>query len=170
MGYKVNSARTRPWSALRFPPSLTSLFLISVLLVLVLLPMSTLGCSGGNGTTNNSSTGYTIKVFLNDTQIASLSLNDLLALPQVNVSAADRAQQGPTLLSALASIGVTNFSRITATGMTQGRIAEAVLILNRNEIDDEVLLDITNSGTSKLCGPNISFASWIRDINKLVVQ
>ena len=130
--------------------------------------MAIIGCS--SGTTNNSSTGYTIKIYSNDTQIASLTLDDLLALPQVNVSAADRDQQGPTLLSALARAGVTNFSQITTTGMTQGRIAEAELTLTRDKIDDEVLLDITNSGTAKLCGPNISFDSWIRDVNKLVVQ
>ena len=134
----------------------------------MLLPVLILGCS--NGTTNGSSTGYTIKVFSNDTQIASLSLNDLLALPQVNETASDKAQEGPTLLSALALAGIQNFSQITATGMTQGRIAEAVLILNRSEIDDEVLLDITNLGTTKLCGPNISFDKWIRDVNKLVVK
>ena len=132
--------------------------------------MFTLGCSSGSGSSNNSSSGYAIKIFVNDTQVASLSLNDLLNLPQVNVTAADRAQQGPSLLSALALANVTSFSKITATGLTQGRIAEAVLTLNRSEIDDKVILDITNSGTSKLCGPNISFDSWIRDINKLVVK
>ena len=168
MGYKVNSVRTRPWSAFRSSPHLTSLFLASALLVLFLLPMSTLGCS--NGTTNNSSTGYTIKIFSNDTQIASLSLDDLLNLPQVNISAAGRTEEGPTLLSALALAGVGNFSQLTATGMTQGRIAEAELTLTRSEIDDEVILDITNQGTAKLCGPDIEFANWIRDVDELVVQ
>ena len=170
MGHKVNSARTRPWSAFRSSPRLVVLLLISALVIHILLSMSTLGCSSGTGTTNNSSTGYTIKIFSNNTQIASLSLDELLNLPQVNVTAADRAQEGPTLLSALALAGVQNFSKITATGMTQGRIAEAVLTLTRNEINDQVILDITNSGTTKLCGPDIEFANWIRDVNKLVVQ
>lgn len=170
MRYKRNIARASRRSALSRPQRLTPLFIISVLIVLALLPMFMLGCSGGSGTANNSSTGYTIKIFSNDTQIASLSLNDLLALPQVNVTADGKDQQGPTLLSALALANITSFSQITATGLTQGRIAEAVLTLNRSEIDDQVILDITNSGTSKLCGPNISFDSWIRDINKLVVK
>ena len=129
--------------------------------------MLLLGCSYG---TNSGSSGYTIDIFSHDTQIASLSLDQLLNLPQVNVSAAGRTEEGPTLLSALDLAGVTNFSQLTATGMTQGRIAEAELTLTRDEIDDEVILDITNSGTAKLCGPNISFDSWIRDVNKLVVQ
>jgi hypothetical protein len=134
----------------------------------MLIPISTLGCS--SGTTNNSSTGYTINIFSDNTQIASLTLDDLLSLPQVNISAAGRTEEGPTLLSALELAGVTNFSQLTATGMTQGRIAEAELTLTRDEIDDEVVLDITNSGTAKLCGPDIEFANWIRDVNKLVVQ
>jgi hypothetical protein len=167
MGYKVNSARASTRSAFLLSPYIKPLFLISILFILILLPIFLLGCSNG---TNNSSTGYTIKVFSNDTQIASLSLDDLLNLPQVNISAVGRTEEGPTLLSALELAGVTNFSQLTATGMTQGRIAEAVLTLTRDEIDDEVILDITNSGTTKLCGPNISFDAWIRDVNKLELQ
>jgi hypothetical protein len=171
MSHKIDSISICSQRAVRLSPRSTSLFLISALFVLSLLLTPIIGCAAGNeNTSDNTSTGYTIKVFLNDTQIASLSLDDLLNLPQVNINAADRDQEGPTLLSALALAGVQNFSQVTATGMTQGRIAVAEITLTRNEIDDEVILDITNRGTAKLCGPDIDFNNWIRDVDKLAVK
>jgi hypothetical protein len=166
MSHKTDSLSNCAWSAFRSPSRATSLLLIFIIAVLAILLASVLGCSKEIDTGNK----YAIKVFSNDKQIASLSLDDLLKLPQVTVSAGGKDQEGPTLLSALDLAGIREFSEVTVVGLTRGRIGSAELVLKKDQITDKVILDKTNKGTTKLCGPDIDYNKWIIDVSKLVVK
>jgi hypothetical protein len=115
---------------------------------------------------------YTIKVYFSDILKASLTIEDIRALEQVVVTTPeqDSNQEGPKLLSVLELAGIKEFSEVKVSGMTQGRIATAELTLTRTQVDDTVLLDITNRGTTKLAGLNIPSGSWIRDVVELRVK
>jgi hypothetical protein len=123
-------------------------------------------------TSTPSATGdqYSIAVFSGDNQLAKLKIEDIKSLPQVSVTADGKAQNGPTLLSVLGLAGIKDFSTVTAYGYTKGRVATAELTLNKSQIDNQVVMDISNQGTAKLAGPNIPGNSWIIDVNKLVVK
>lgn len=166
MSRKIDSSSNSSGRAFRAPYRVTALLLISIIALLAILLVPVLGSSQGIDTGNE----YAIKVFLNDTQIASLRLDDLLQLPQVTVSAGDKDQEGPTLLSVLDLAGVGEFSEVTVVGLTRGRIGSAELVLKKDQITDEVILDKTNKGTTKLCGPDIDYNQWIIDVSKLVVK
>jgi hypothetical protein len=179
----------RNYTAKRFLKELT---LISILVIALVLTMSLIGCSSSNSqtptSTSQSSTlvtsssktptisasivgdQYSIAVFSADSQVAAIKLDDLKNLPQVSVTADGRAQNGPTLLSVLGLAGIKDFSTITAFGYSKGRVATAELTLNKSQINDQIVLDLSNQGTAKLAGPDIPGNSWIIDVNKLVVK
>jgi hypothetical protein len=121
-------------------------------------------------TASNSGDKYFVAVFSGDSQVATLKLNDLTNLPQVSVKADGKDQNGPTLLSVLGLAGIKDFSSVTAYGYSKGRVATAELTLSKAQINEQVVLDISNQGTAKLAGPDIPGNSWIIDVNKLVVK
>jgi hypothetical protein len=41
---------------------------------------------------------------------------------------------------------------------------------NRDEIDEDVLLDFALRGTTKLCGPDIPWERRVRDVERIVVR
>ncbi len=164
------------------PMMLKRLFLIAVMMAVALVSFSGLaGCSDDADTAEEDSSEtvteetaadkdvYTLKVYMDDTLMASFVLNDLLALEQVVLTTPeqDSDQQGPTLLSVLHEAGIDTFHEITILGLTQGRLATAELVLTSNQIDETVVLDITNRGTTKLAGSNLSSDKWIRDVSEL---
>ncbi len=158
------------------------------LAVFLLIAASTLvvitGCAGSADKTDTGTVGtsseeigtgqkaYTVKVYFNDTLKVSLNLNDLLSLEQVVLTTPeqDTDQKGPTLISVLELAGIGEFSEVKVSGMTQGRVATAELTLTRAQVDDTVVLDITNRGTTKLAGLNIPSSDWIRDVVELRVK
>lgn len=154
---------------------LSALVVLSPLLIATLLSSSgntTPGAPAGTPTTTpqtDAGNEYAIKVFWNGQQVALLSFDDLLQLPQIDVVADGKPQEGPTLLSVLQLAGIREFSQVKASGLCRGRIASAELVLNRADITDEVILDKTNIGTTKLCGPDIPYNNWIIDVNELAV-
>jgi hypothetical protein len=157
-------------------------FLLSVCLILAcsLLAISLVGCShvatnsAATNTPANSATPsgnvYSIAIISKGEQIASFTRNALLKLEQVYIEAGGSEQSGPTLLSVLQLAGISDFNDITAYGLNRGRLATAELTLQKSQIDENVVLDMTNRGTCKLCGTDISQNDWIIDINKLEVE
>jgi len=157
-------------------------FLLSVCLILEcsLLVISLVGCS--HAATNSAATStpgtsttpsgnvYSIAIVSKGEQIASFTKADLLKLGQVSIVAAGSEQNGPTLLSVLQLAGINDFNQVTAYGLSRGRLATAELTLHKSQIDANVVLDMTNRGTCKLCGTNIPQNDWIIDINKLEVE
>ena len=137
------------------------LALLSVISVFALVG----GCSSDNG-----EDGYSIDIYLNDSLVESVTLDELLELEQVAFTADNKDEEGPTLLSVLALAGIEDFSELTVYGLSKGRIAEAEITLTRDQVHDKVILDITNSGTAKLAASDIPSNDWIIDADEIKVK
>jgi Cu2+-containing amine oxidase len=122
------------------------------------------------GTTTTATSQYAIAVFVNGKQVASLTPADLAKLPQVKANIGGTDEQGPTFTAAITSIGVIDFTEVTVSGFTQGRVATADLTLKKSEITDNVMLAIVKRGTVKLTGTDIGAAKAIIDVNKITVK
>ncbi len=109
-------------------------------------------------------------VIINGRMAAALTRADLEKLDQVTITASGSPENGPTLPSVLAKAGITDFSELTAYGMSRGRLASAELTLKRDQVDGSVVLDLNNRGKCKLCGTNIPQDNWIIDLEKLEVK
>jgi hypothetical protein len=156
---------------------------IFILVLVSIIVLAAVGCSAG-GTTASTSTGtntsagvtsttssdYSIAVIVNGKQTATLTPADLGKLPQVKANVGGTDEQGPTFMSAMNSIGVTNFTEVTVSGFTQGRVATADLTLKKAEITDNVMLALVKRGTVKLTGTDIGAQKAIIDVNKIVVK
>ena len=135
-----------------------------------------IGCSpgkDGSGTTdnlNNNTEQYSVKVFLNGELLTFVSMDDLLALEQVSFTAENKDEEGPSLLSVLKLAGIGEFNEVTIIGLSRGRVASAELVLSRSQINGQVILDITNRGTTKLTSPDIPSNNWIIDVSELRVK
>jgi hypothetical protein len=111
-----------------------------------------------------NNTGYQIKLFQNDQQVASLGLTELHTLPDVTLTMSGKSEVGPTLSSVLELAGIKNFSDIKVSGMLKGRLATGELTLKQSDITGEVILSYNNQGKTKLCGVRIPDTSWIIDV------
>ena len=140
------------------------------------------GCSSPNATSQSSTkvpgttpkietgTGYSIAVFRGETQVGTLSLAELSTLRKFKFTSEGKTEEGPTLMSALALVGINDFSEITVHGFVPGRLATAEITLKRSEVNDKVILDFSNQGTCKLAGANIPAKNWIVDAKKMVIK
>jgi hypothetical protein len=113
---------------------------------------------------------YSIAVFRGETSAGTLTLADLSKLDKVKFTADGKNEEGPTLMSALALVGIVEFSTVTVSGFTPGRLGTAEITLKRAEITDRVILDFSNQGTCKLAGDAILSKNWIVDVNKMVLK
>ncbi len=139
-------------------------------------------CSGSSPATSSSTktpgsspqiesgAKYSIAVFRGETSAGVLTLADLSKLAKVKFTADGKNEEGPTLMSALAVVGVADFNTITVYGFTPGRLGTAEITLKRAEINDQVILDFSNQGTCKLAGADIPPNNWIVDANKMVAR
>lgn len=182
MSLRIRSIKLNPRNLL-----LSGVFFLAVLSLLFIG-----GCSDNSNTPTPASTsvstptvspaaspastaktgGYSLKIFFNDKQVASFSLDDLRALPQLTltVKEADKVQQGPSLLSVINAAGITDFSQVTVSGWAKQKIATAEAVLKKAQLNDRVILDITGRNATKLADGDMSFNDWIIDLEKLVVK
>jgi len=129
------------------------------------------GCTSDTTDITTTDSGqYSISIYMDDSLVDSVILDDLLALEQVSFTAENKDEEGPTLLSVLQSVGIDDFEEVTVAGLSKGRIAEAEITLTRSQVNEQVVLDITNSGTSKLASPDIPSNDWIIDVDELWVK
>jgi hypothetical protein len=145
---------------------------MKILLVMVLTVFTLslgAGCSGETGKPS-AEEEYSIKIISEGEQVTSLNLTKLQSLPTVSLSAFGKSEEGPTLLSVLKLAGINEFSKVTVIGMVRGRIATGELTLTRSEITDEVILDFTNRGTTKLAGAQIPEDNWIIDVTEIRLE
>ncbi len=115
-----------------------------------------------------SGSDYTITVVRDGEVAAVLGLEDLRALPSRSVKMQGQNQDGPALLTVLAKVGIDDFRSVRVVGM--GVRDDGLIVLDANEVDGDVLLDIAERGTTKLCGPKIAWADRVRDVQRIEVQ
>ncbi len=111
---------------------------------------------------------YEITVTRGGKTEAVLGLEDLRALPSRTVEMQGQEQSGPTLLSVLAEADIERFRSVRVIGM--GVRDDGVIVLLPSQLDEDVLLDIAERGTTKVCGPEIPWADRVRDVQRIEVR
>ncbi len=124
----------------------------------------------GNATGAGEPQGYHISVKFNGNVTDILTIDDLNKLEQFNVRNLDHDCNGPTLMSVLKQAGVIEFNEVKIGGVNRGRVAVAELTLQKAQITDNTILDITNRGTSKFTDAVIPFEQWIYDVTDIDVK
>jgi hypothetical protein len=105
-------------------------------------------------------------VAANGQQVATLTLANLSALPQVTDSS---GETGPTLMSVLNSVGITNFTSVTVNGFTSNSHATAATnTLQKSQVTNNVMLALVARGTAKLTGSDVT--TNVIDVAQIVVQ
>jgi hypothetical protein len=145
-------------------------------ILLIMLAVVTAGCSSDNGTTGDSNSDsstaqeYSVEITQNGQHVADVTLSQLHTLPEVSFTAKEKTQTGPALLSVLQYAGTTEFTRVTVSGWSKGRVATAEKPLDKADITDQVILEFTNQGKTKLAAPTIPDSEWIIDVEAIEVE
>ncbi len=117
---------------------------------------------------SDGSAPYTVRVEQAGETIGVLELEDLRSLEQQSVVALGRRQEGPALLTVLATCGVDEFEHVEVFGM--GYRDSGYIKLSVEEIDEDMLLDFNNRGTTKLVSPEMAWTKRVRDVERIVVK
>ncbi|MFC1981403.1 hypothetical protein ACFLVN_04070, partial [Chloroflexota bacterium] len=123
-------------------------------------PTNTTIPTNANGTSKDSKEKdqpHVINIFLNDTQVATISSEQLKGLGEisVHVQSTDREVMGPTLLSVLSLADINDFTEVTVIGLKKGRKQPAEFTLDKQLASQQVILSFNNIGTMKLVGADL---------------
>ena len=122
------------------------------------------GMSGATVKTQSTQSRYSIKVYVNDEYVKSLTLSDLKKLRQYKfVDSLGKIQEGPLLKDVIINfLGINSFKYVVIEG--RGHVE-----LNYDDVMNEgnyIILDFTRKGTVKLCGREdvIPRNEWVKDV------
>ena len=118
--------------------------------------------TSGAGETSSPAPAYSVKVERGGELLKHYDLAALHALPQTQVVIDGKEQDGPLLETVLRDAGVGDFASVTIRGA--GVRDDGRLTLSRAEAGRGVLLDFSDRGTVKACGPRLDWADWVRDV------
>jgi hypothetical protein len=122
--------------------------------------------AGGAGSSNDApAPRYTIKVLKDGRTLKTYDLVALHALPQARVVIDGKPQDGPTLVTLLRDAGAGTYDSVDVRGA--GLRDGGRLTLTLAQVKRKVQLDFSDRGTVKVCGPNIPWADWVRDVISL---
>ena len=116
----------------------------------------------------NNASEYRISIVRDGEILRTYDLEALGELESRSLVMQGQEQEGPSLLDLLAKAGVDDFTSVTVVG--QGVRDDGVIVLSRDEVDEDVLLDLAVRGTMKLCGPDISWDERVRDVERIEVR
>ena len=111
--------------------------------------------------------GGSISVVEDSRVLKTFTMNELRKLGVRRVVMQGKPETGPTLLSVISAAGVDTFSSVTIVGV--GARDSGRLTMKRAAVNRDVLLDLANRGTAKICGPNIPYGSRVRDVIRIEV-
>jgi hypothetical protein len=116
-----------------------------------------------------STTGtYRVRVTRDGRELASFDLAQLQAIGMKSVVLQGGTETGPTLIAVLQRAGAAEYAGVTIIGA--GTRDSGRLELSAADIGPDVVLDIAKRGTVKVAGPNITYASRVRDITEIQVR
>jgi len=115
-----------------------------------------------------STSDYKVTVTRAGSVVGVFTLADIAKMPGRRVVMQGQAQEGPPLLAVLQQAGVERFEEVRIVGM--GVRDDGLIVLSASEIDQDVLIDIAERGTTKLCGPDIAWADRVRDVERIEVR
>ena len=107
---------------------------------------------------------YSIKVYINDEYVTSLTLSDLKKLRQYRfVDSLGKVQEGPLLKDVITKLlSINSFKYVVIKGRGQVKLNYEDVMNKENYI----ILDFTRKGTVKLCGREdvIPRNEWVKDV------
>lgn len=103
-----------------------------------------------------------------DEVLAEFSMDDLRELPTHSYSQFGKSGEGPAVLDVLSEAGVAGFERLIVHGPAVRD--DGLLVLERGQVTEEVVLDFANRGTVKIAGPDIEWEDRVRDVIELEVE
>ncbi len=109
-----------------------------------------------------------IRIVRDDEVVAEFTMDDLRQLPEHSFTQWGKSESGPAVLDVLAEAGVTEFTTLTVYG--SGVRDDGILVLDRDQVDEDVLFDFANRGTVKIAGPDIAWGDRVRDVTELEVR
>ncbi|MDY0340047.1 MAG: hypothetical protein RBS17_02375 [Coriobacteriia bacterium] len=109
-----------------------------------------------------------LQVTREGTVLAEYSMEELRDFPSRSFTQFGKSEEGSGVLDVLAKAGVTEFERLTVYGL--GIRDDGVLVLTRDQVAEDVLLDFANRGTVKIAGPDIEWGDRVRDVTILEVE
>ncbi len=122
----------------------------------------TIATSGAGETKGSPAPAYSIKVERGGEVLKQYDLAALHALPQTQVTIDGKEQDGPLLVTVLHDAGLGDFASVTIRGA--GVRDDGRLTLSGEEAGSGVLLDFSERGTVKACGPRLEWSDWVRDV------
>lgn len=114
--------------------------------------------------------GYAVQVIKDEKTLKWITLADFEAMEQATIEINNDTETGPLFSDVLDFADIKNYSTLTITGYSKGRIASAEITLTPSQVHDGVIMDITNSGTVKLAATDIVKNDWIRDVEQIIVE
>jgi len=136
---------------------------IAIILVFVLLLSGLAACSAPDAPKVSNNSGYAIDIYLNDLQLGSVNLHDLQGLKQVSFDASGKTETGPTLSSVLGLETINKFNSVTVYGVS------AQLTLQKVQVNNNVILGITDQGKVDLAELDTPSNTWIAGVTKIVI-
>ena len=115
-----------------------------------------------------SGSEYGVSIVRDEDVIRAFDLAELKSFKVRTLKMQGEVQEGPPLLDVLKAAGVEEFSSLTITGT--GLKDTGQIVLDAEEIDRDVLLDFSNRGTVKVCGPDILWENRVRDVLRIEVK
>ena len=92
------------------------------------------------------------------------------AVPFTSMTIDGDEQSGPLLLDVLAASDVGSWTSLEVLGMGEGRTFTVNLEVDRAEVDDGWILDVSKRGTLKLAAEDLAREQWVRDVAEIHVR
>ncbi len=117
--------------------------------------------SGAGETKSSPAPAYAVQIKRGGVTVKTYDLAALHAMPQTSVVIDGKEQDGPLLRTVLEAAGITDFTSVSIRGA--GLRDDGRLRLSRADTEG-VLLDFSDRGTVKVCGPGLVWGEWVRDV------
>lgn len=93
-----------------------------------------------------------------------VTLDAAKSLPLARITVDGKTEEGPKLMDFLSLAGIQEFTEVSITG------SSSPCTLERDQVNDNTILDFTNRGTLKLATTYIPKADWTKDISEITVK
>lgn len=111
---------------------------------------------------------YRVRVLQDGRELASFTTIELEDLEMTEIVVAGLPETGPRVSTVLAAAGVKDYRTLTFRGM--GVRDDGVIVVYRQDVDDQLILDIAYRGTVKVVGPRIAREDRVRDVTSIEVD
>jgi len=159
----MGDATTRPR---RLRPALIALAALAAVVAVAWTLQAV--AAGGAGTSKDAPAPYSIEIRRGGETVKKYDLAALRALSQHTAVLVGREQTGPLLSTVLDDAGAVEYDVVVVRGA--GVRDSGRLKLTAAQVREGVQLDYSQRGTVKVCGPELVWPAWVRDVLTISVD